>query len=295
KSAKKGKKIAHEPTPEVAADADDAPEENEDDDHLHGFSTDDDDSSDEELAAPEADGLDISQLPMIAKDDASVQRRLKEAKRQPTEDKGVIVVSRLPHGFYEDQMKGYFSQFGDITRIRLSRSKKTGRSKHYAFIEFDSSSVAKIVAETMHNYLLMGHLVQCEAIPKDKVHPELWVGANRKWQKIPAARLERLKHDKPRTEEEIKDAERRIIKRQNQKKRKLEEAGIKYDFDAVAYVSRAVPHAAHTAHADPCSRRKRSRSQKRRSTSEPYYNCLYSTHLFGYPCFGNCGALAGGR
>lgn len=111
-------------------------------------------------------------------------------------------------------MKGYFSQFGDITRLRLSRSKKvsssrpalspvadlyaiqSGRSKHYAFIEFDSSSVAKIVAETMHNYLLMGHLLQCEVIPKDKVHPELWVGANRKWQKIPAARLERLKHDK---------------------------------------------------------------------------------------------------
>lgn len=32
-------------------------------------------------------------------------------------------------------------------------------------------------------------------------------------------------------------AEDRLIKRQNKKKRKLEEAGIKYDFDAVAYVS----------------------------------------------------------
>lgn len=30
----------------------------------------------------------------------------------------------LPHGFYEDQLKGYLSQFGDVTRLRISRNKK---------------------------------------------------------------------------------------------------------------------------------------------------------------------------
>lgn len=38
---------------------------------------------------------------------------------------------------------------------------KTGESKHYAFIEFASEDVAKIVAETMDNYLLSGSLLQC--------------------------------------------------------------------------------------------------------------------------------------
>jgi len=73
---------------------------------------------------------------------------------------------------------------------------QSGRSKHYAFIEFDSSSVAKIVAETMDNYLLMGQILRCEVIPKDKVHPEIWVNANKKWKQIPTDRIERLKHDK---------------------------------------------------------------------------------------------------
>lgn len=41
----------------------------------------------------------------------------------------------------------------------------------------------------------------------------------------------------PRTDVEIAKAEGRLLKRQNQKKRKLEEAGIKYNFDKVAYVS----------------------------------------------------------
>lgn len=63
-------------------------------------------------------------------------------------------------------MKQYFSQFGDVTRLRLSRNKKTGRSKHYAFIEFASHEVAQIVAETMHNYLLFGRLLQCNSITK---------------------------------------------------------------------------------------------------------------------------------
>ncbi len=135
-----------------------------------------------------------------------------------TEDRGVLFLGRIPHGFHEDQMRGYFNQFGDVTRLRLSRNKRvsvsiacvfikhrslvshqTGRSKHYAFIEFDSSTVAKIVAETMDNYLLMGHILTCKVIPKDEVHPELWIGANRKWRAIPSHRMVRVQHNKVRT------------------------------------------------------------------------------------------------
>lgn len=73
---------------------------------------------------------------------------------------------------------------------------QTGKSKHYGFVEFDSSSVAKIVAETMDNYLMNGHLMQCKVIPKDKVHPQLWVGANRKWRAVPMEQVVRAKHNK---------------------------------------------------------------------------------------------------
>lgn len=51
-------------------------------------------------------------------------------------------------------MRGFFSQFGEVTRLKLSRNKKTGASKHYAFVEFKFPAVAKIVAETMNNYLM---------------------------------------------------------------------------------------------------------------------------------------------
>lgn len=48
----------------------------------------------------------------------------------------VVYLGRIPHGFYEDQLRGYFSQFGELRRLRLSRSKKTARSRGYAFLEF---------------------------------------------------------------------------------------------------------------------------------------------------------------
>lgn len=73
---------------------------------------------------------------------------------------------------------------------------QTGQSKHYGFIEFESGPVAQIVAETMDNYLLMGHILTCKVIPNDEVHPELWVGANRKWRVVPNYRLAQAQHNK---------------------------------------------------------------------------------------------------
>ena len=42
---------------------------------------------------------------------------------------------------------------------------------------------------------------------------------------------------KPRTESEQARAVKRLLKRQQERKKKLEKAGIKYNFDAVSYVS----------------------------------------------------------
>jgi len=37
---------------------------------------------------------------------------------------GVVYVGRIPHGFYEKEMREYFSQFGKINKLKLSRNKK---------------------------------------------------------------------------------------------------------------------------------------------------------------------------
>ncbi|KAF2677232.1 hypothetical protein K458DRAFT_350500 [Lentithecium fluviatile CBS 122367] len=98
---------------------------------------------------------------------------------------GVVYLGRIPHGFFEPQMKKYFSQFGDINRLRLSRNKKTGASKHYAFIEFKHGEVVPIVVQAMNNYLMFGHQLQCRAIPQEQVHEELFKGASERFKVDP--------------------------------------------------------------------------------------------------------------
>jgi RNA recognition motif-containing protein len=48
----------------------------------------------------------------------------------PPREGCVIYIGHIPHGFYEEQMRGFFSQFGIVTRVRLSRSKKVGVVPH---------------------------------------------------------------------------------------------------------------------------------------------------------------------
>lgn len=38
--------------------------------------------------------------------------------------------------------------------MRLSRNKKTGKAKHYAFLEFQYPEVAKIAADAMDGYFM---------------------------------------------------------------------------------------------------------------------------------------------
>ena len=41
-----------------------------------------------------------------------------------------------------------------MNKIRVSRSKKTGRSRGYAFIEFEKRDVAEVAAKTMDKYMM---------------------------------------------------------------------------------------------------------------------------------------------
>ncbi|OCK83634.1 RNA-binding domain-containing protein [Lepidopterella palustris CBS 459.81] len=163
-------------------------EEDEDEDDqtaalLAGF-----ESSEDEADAEKDDGLDVDKLPEIPSSKA-LRTKLDMVASENARP-GVVYVGRIPHGFYEHQMRAYFSQFGDIARLRLSRNRKTGASKHYAFIEFKHAEVADIVAKTMDKYLLFGHILQVSVIPPEQVHMNLFKGANKRYKAIPRNKME---------------------------------------------------------------------------------------------------------
>eukprot|EP00271_Cylindrocystis_brebissonii_P014701 TRINITY_DN36170_c0_g1_i1.p1 TRINITY_DN36170_c0_g1~~TRINITY_DN36170_c0_g1_i1.p1 ORF type:complete len:301 (+),score=54.58 TRINITY_DN36170_c0_g1_i1:26-904(+) len=209
----------------------------------------DDEETEEEEATFDGDFLplnagEVSELPTVGKAANSKGKARGASSSRGTaagaEDAGagpgaskapnVLYIARIPHGFYEDQMAGFLGQFGTITRLRLSRNKKTGKSKHFAFVEFESPEVARIVAECMHNYLLFGSIVQCKLVPNEKLHPLTWVGANRKFRKVPWRRRAREAQNRVRSPEEEQRRLHKQMLRERRRRAKLAAAGIDYEF-----------------------------------------------------------------
>ncbi|KAE9971036.1 hypothetical protein EG328_005915 [Venturia inaequalis] len=145
------------------------------------------DSTDESEAGDD-EGLPLDMVPKVKLDKAA-KKALAAAKKEAEDVPGTLYVGRVPHGFYEHQMKAYFTQFGDVNRLRVSRNKKTGASRHFAFVEFSSREVADIVATTMNNYLMFGHIMKIRLMTPEQVHPDLWKGAGKRFKVIPRAKL----------------------------------------------------------------------------------------------------------
>ena len=126
-------------------------------------------------------------------------------------------------------MRAYFTQFGTVNHVRLSRSKKTGNSKHYAFVEFASDEVAKIVAETMNNYLMYGHILKVAVIPKEQVNPSLWKGADKRFKVVPWNKLEGRKIALPASRDAWSKRVENEKKKRESKAEKMKEIG--YEFE----------------------------------------------------------------
>ena len=122
-------------------------------------------------------------------------------------------------------MRKYFSQFGTITKLRLSRNRKTGAPKQFAFFEFESDEVARIVAKTMDNYLMFGHILKCKYAPQGSLHKDLWKGANKRFKKVPWDKIEKRSLEAPKTAEQWQRKVAKEQKKREEKAKKLKAMG----------------------------------------------------------------------
>jgi nucleolar protein 15 len=141
--------------------------------------------------------------------------------------------SHLPHGLYEKQLLGFFSQFGRVSRVRVARSKRTARAKGYAYVEFAHQGVAEIAAEAMHGHLLLKQALSVRCLPKTEVHPELFKGSDRAFRAIPWGKIEAARHNAPRTAEGHVKRAKRAASRDAARRRKLAAAGVDYEYEDV--------------------------------------------------------------
>lgn len=152
---------------------------------------------------------------------------------------GIIYIGHLPHGFYEKEMKGFFGQFGAIKNVRLSRSKKTAKSKGYAWLQFRTAEVAPIAAQAMDGYMMFSQKLQVHVVKRADVHSDLFKGANSRFKEKDWRGMAADKHNNTdRTANQIAERLSRTLKRDRQRKKAIQESGIDYGYDPV---SQALP------------------------------------------------------
>merc|ERR1711990_430940 len=188
----------------------------------------------QEPVPPKANSASLNRqkklLALNAENQKSYEKKVKKLKKKGTGKleggPGVMYVGHLSPEFLEPEIRGYFGQFGTIQRCRLSRSKKTGRSRGFAFIEFSDIKDAKIAAKTMDKYLMHERIMKCAIIPKDKVHESLWKGANQKWNHGGLYRKQRMLYNKEKTSEQISAAKTKREAKDIKLKAFLKELGV---------------------------------------------------------------------
>jgi len=143
-------------------------------------------------------------------------------------ERGVVMIGNIPHGFYEKEMFGYFSQFGKVLRLRISKNRKTGKRRNYGFIEFESQEVAKIVANTMNNYLMFDHIIKCEFIEKSKLleKPKLFKNWNKEF--VSSRDIHKSSHNKNKSIEREILLFRKRLRNVRQMEEKLKQKGLDF-------------------------------------------------------------------
>ncbi len=113
-------------------------------------------------------------------------------------------------------------------------NKQTGRSKHYAWVEFKHPAVAKIAAETMDNYLLYGQVLRVKVVPPSALHPATLRGANARFVPRVSAKKARAAHDAPRGVAATQKQAEALLRRESARRKKIAAAGIEYEFAGYA-------------------------------------------------------------
>ena len=160
-----------------------------------------------------------------------VTNRFNKLRLKGDDSSRVVYIGHLPKGFEENELKQFFGQFGDIKKARVARSSKSGRSKGYAFLQFEEKEVADIAASTMNGHMIFKKQLECHLV--DAPHKDTFKHGNREWKFIPSQLIFRNKKNK--AEEERTDDQRAarvagLLEKEVDKRRRLKELGIEYDF-----------------------------------------------------------------
>jgi RNA recognition motif-containing protein len=75
---------------------------------------------------------------------------------QAGQDPSKLYVGNLAYSVTEDELRGAFSEYGDIEECKLIMDFRTGRSKGFAFVKFANEEQASAAMEALNEQDLQG-------------------------------------------------------------------------------------------------------------------------------------------
>lgn len=143
---------------------------------------------------------------------------------------GVIRLTNIPHGFYEEPMQRYFGQFGKVMDIKVVRSRKSAKPLGLAYVKFQYRGVARLVAQSMNGYLMFNKIMRCKYIKSAKVS-EIMMFGNKftKAEACPGVLKHRFtvdEYNRERTADEDLKRQSRLAEKMQKKERMLKNMGL---------------------------------------------------------------------
>jgi len=195
------------------------------------------------VAAASATPIVFKEATLTSSEKKKLKKQKRNLNRRVKTEHGFVYLGHIPHGFFETEIKSYFSQFGRVVRLRLARSLRTGNHKGYGFVEFENVEVARIAAETMNNYLMFNKILKCHLIPKEKLHKLTFKNAKRPFHVRLASKL-RQRFNATKSADKLKQIETRNKNKMEKRQTKLKELGINLDLSKLMTTIKAEKPAA---------------------------------------------------
>lgn len=130
----------------------------------------------------------------------------------------------MPYGLFENELSSYFGQFGEVTRVKVIRSRKTARSKGYGFVEFASVDVARIATKSVSKLIIGGKTLEVKFVgPSTKT-------SFKKKSFVDWAKKFRETRNSEKSPADLSLHVKGLLQKEKEKREKLKERGIDYDF-----------------------------------------------------------------
>ncbi|PID49396.1 MAG: RNA-binding protein [Proteobacteria bacterium] len=79
-----------------------------------------------------------------------------------------IYVGNLAYATTEDDLRGIFSAFGDVSKVSIIKDRETGRSKGFGFVEMSDDTAAQAAINGLNDTEIGGRNVKVnEAKPRE--------------------------------------------------------------------------------------------------------------------------------